>query len=184
MTAPSRRTGGRSTPRHQAWPGSEAPLGATWDGEGTNFAVYSASADAGDVVLYTQDGVGTAAYSPDERTDLVWHAYIDQVGPGQRYGLRVHGKYDPRHGLRHNPRKLLLDPYALAIAGRFEHGPALFGYSFDGDDLDPSQLDSAAAMPKSVVVDRSFPWGDHRRPDTAGAATQIYQLPGKGVPKR
>ena len=141
MTAPRRRIGGRSTPRQQAWPGSEAPLGATWDGEGTNFAVYSASADAVDVVLFAEDGAETAIYELQERTDLVWHGYVDQVGPGQRYGLRVYGKYDPLHGLRHNPRKLLLDPYALAIAGRFQHGAELFGYSFDGDDLDASRLE-------------------------------------------
>lgn len=137
MTTPRRRAVSRSSPRHQAWPGSEAPLGATWDGEGTNFAVYSASAEGVDVVLYDESGAETATYQLEERTDLVWHGYVDQVGPGQRYGLRVHGPYDPLHGLRHNPRKLLLDPYARAIAGRFKHGPELFGYSFDGDDLDP-----------------------------------------------
>ena len=119
-----------------------------------------------------------------ERTDLVWHGYVDQVGPGQRYGLRVHGPYDPLHGLRHNPRKLLLDPYARAISGRFKVGPELFGYSFDGDDLDPSPLDSAASMPRSVVVDRSFPWGDDRRPDTAWADTVIYELHVKGFTMR
>ena len=138
MTASRRRAGSRSSPRHQAWPGSEAPLGATWDGEGTNFAVYSASAEAVEVVLFTDDGAESATYELQERTDLVWHGYVDQVRPGQRYGLRVHGPYDPRRGLRHNPLKLLLDPYALAISGRFEHGPALYGYSFDGDDLDAS----------------------------------------------
>src|SRR5579864_1180108 len=184
MTPSRRQAGSRSLPHQQAWPGSEAPLGATWDGEGTNFAVYSASADGVEVVLFTEDGDETAVYSLEERTDLVWHGYVDQVGPGQRYGLRVHGQYDPRHGLRHNPLKLLLDPYARAIAGRFVHGPALFGYSFDGDDLDPSPLDSSASMPKSVVVDRSFPWGDDRRPDTAWADTVIYELHVKGFTKR
>ena len=123
MTAPTRRTGVRSVARHQAWPGSEAPLGATWDGEGTNFAVYSASADAVDVVLFNDDGTATATYELLERTDLVWHGYIDQVGPGQRYGLRVHGRYDPLHGLRHNPKKLLLDPYALATRGTLPSWP-------------------------------------------------------------
>jgi isoamylase len=184
MTAPRRRTGTRSTPRHPAWPGSEAPLGATWDGEGTNFAVYSASAESVDVVLYDEGGGETAAYQLEERTDLVWHGYVDQVGPGQRYGLRVHGPYDPLHGLRHNPQKLLLDPYARAISGRFLHGAELFGYSFDGDDLDPSPLDSAASMPRSVIVDRSFPWGDDRRPDTAWADTVIYELHVKGFTMR
>src|SRR5450759_2014525 len=118
MTAARRRTGSPSSPRHQAWPGSEAPLGATWDGEGTNFAVYSASAEAVEVVLFNEHGAETATYELEERTDLVCH--------GQRYGLRVHGPYDPLHGLRHNPRKLLLDPYAFAIAGRFKHGPELY----------------------------------------------------------
>src|SRR5579872_2807417 len=184
MPAPRRRFGSRASRRRQAWPGSEAPLGATWDGEGTNFAVYSASAEAVEVVLFTEHGVEMASYELLERTDLVWHGYVDQVGPGQRYGLRVHGPYDPDLGLRYNSNKLLLDPYAFAIAGRFQHGPALYGYAIDGSDRDQSALDSVAAMPKSVIVDRSFPWGDDRRPDTAWADTLIYELHVKGFTMR
>ena len=183
MIAADRRTR-RSSRRQDAWPGVEGPLGATWDGEGTNFALSSATAEAVDVVLLDEEGVATATYALLERTDLVWHGYVYQVGPGQRYGFRIHGPYDPSHGLRYNARKLLLDPYAFAISGHFEHGPELYGYSFDGDDLDPSQLDSATAMPKSVVVDRGFPWGDDRRPDTPWADTVIYELHVKGFTMR
>ncbi len=183
-TSPERRTSARLSRRRATWPGSEAPLGATWDGDGTNFAVYSAAADGVEVVLFDANGVETAAYDLAERTNLVWHGYLDQVGPGQRYGFRVHGPYHPAEGLWCNPRKLLLDPYTRAISGAFEHGPALFTYAFGDDDLGPSDIDSASAMPKSVVVDPGFPWGDDRRPDTAWADTVIYELHVKGFTMR
>ena len=183
-TSPERRTSSRSSRRRATWPGSEAPLGATWDGDGTNFAVYSAAAEGVEVVLFDANGVETAAYDLAERTNLVWHGYLDQIGPGQRYGFRVHGPYEPAAGLWCNPRKLLLDPYARAISGAFDHGPALFAYAFGDDDLGPSDIDSAVAMPKSVVVDPGFPWGEDRRPDTAWADTVIYELHVKGFTMR
>jgi isoamylase len=166
-----------------AWPGTDSPLGATWDGEGTNFAVFAESAERIELVLYDDDGVETATYDLVERTDLVWHGYVDKVGPGQRYGYRVQGRYAPSEGLRHNHAKLLLDPYALAIAGDFKNGPALLGYRGGSDDTQPSPLDSAPSMPRCVVVDPSFPWGDDRRPNTAWSDTVIYELHVKGFSK-
>ncbi|MBV8526749.1 MAG: glycogen debranching protein GlgX [Candidatus Dormibacteraeota bacterium] len=170
--------------RDPAWPGVESPMGATWDGEGTNFAVFSDTADTVELVLYNADGDETASYELPERTDLVWHGYVDTVGPGQRYGYRAHGTYDAARGLRINAQKLLLDPYALAIAGEFRHGPALFGYKPGGDDKTPSTIDSAPSMPRAVVVDPSFPWGDDRRPNTAWSDTVIYEMHVKGFTRR
>ena len=159
-------------------------MGATWDGEGANFALFSESAEAVELVLYDADGFETATYDLLDRTDLVWHGYVDKVSPGQRYGYRVRGQYDPGQGLRHNPHKLLIDPYALAITGSFHQGPALFGYRAGGDDTTMSQIDSAPSMPRSVVVDTSFPWGDDRRPNTAWSDTVIYEIHVKGFTKR
>ena len=167
-----------------AWPGADSPLGATWDGEGANFAVFAESAERIELLLYDEDGFESATYDLVERTDLVWHGYVDKVAPGQRYAYRVHGRYAPAEGLRHNYTKLLLDPYALAISGQFQHGPALYGYRMGTDDTKPSPLDSAPSMPRCVVVDPSFPWGDDRRPNTAWSDTVIYELHVKGFSKR
>ncbi|MGH7685985.1 MAG: glycogen debranching protein GlgX [Candidatus Dormibacteria bacterium] len=167
-----------------AWPGSESPMGATWDGQGANFALFSESAEAVELVLYDADGFETTTYDLLDRTDLVWHGYVAKVSPGQRYGYRVRGPYDPSHGFRHNPHKLLIDPYALAITGEFRHGPALFGYRAGGDDTTMSVIDSAPSMPRSVVVDTSFPWGDDRKPNTAWSDTVIYEMHVKGFTKR
>ncbi|MFN2581433.1 MAG: glycogen debranching protein GlgX [Candidatus Dormibacteria bacterium] len=172
-------------PGHEvAWPGAESPTGATWDGAGTNFALFSESAEAVELVLYDSDNFESATYDLTERTDLVWHGYIDKVGPGQRYGYRVHGAYDPGRGLRHNPAKLVIDPYALALTGGFHHGPPLFGYRLGGDDTHPSPIDSAPSMPRCVVVDPSFPWGEDRRPNVAWSDTVIYEMHVKGFTKR
>ena len=172
-------------PGHEAaWPGSESPMGATWDGEGANFALFSESAEAVQLVLCDADGFETASYDLRERTDLVWHGYVDKVAPGQRYGYRVSGPYDPGQGLRHNPRKLLIDPYALALTGTFAHGPALLGYRTGGDDSVPSKIDSAPSMPRAVVIDPSFPWGDDRRPSIAWSDTVIYEMHVKGYTRR
>ena len=129
MTVPEPSAAGRAPGSRAAWPGTDAPLGATWDGSGTNFAIFSESAEAVDLVLFDERGAELATHPLVERTDLVWHGYIANIGPGQRYGFRVHGRYAPHEGLRHNPAKLLLDPYARAIAGRFRHGRALFRLS-------------------------------------------------------
>ncbi|MBV8086901.1 MAG: glycogen debranching enzyme, partial [Chloroflexi bacterium] len=166
--------------RVAAWPGTDAPLGATWDGEGTNFAVYSEGAEGMELVLFDADGSPTRTYDLTERTDLVWHGYVSSVGPGQRYGFRVQGPYAPQAGLRYNHNKLLLDPYALAITGRFDDVPEMFSYRVGGDDSQMSRADSAPVMPKCVVVDPSFPWGDDRRPNTAWTDTVIYEVHVKG----
>ena len=184
MTVPEPSAAGRAPGSRDAWPGTDAPLGATWDGSGTNFALFSESAEAVDLVLFDERGAELATHPLVERTDLVWHGYIANVGPGQRYGFRVHGRYAPHEGLRHNAAKLLLDPYARAIAGRFRHGRSLFGYRIGSDDMRISGVDSAPAMPRCVIVDQSFPWGDDRRPNTPWSDTIIYELHVKGFTKR
>jgi isoamylase len=172
------------TGSHAAWPGHHAPLGATWDGEGTNFAIFAEHADQVDLVLFDRDGNESATYELRERTDLVWHGYIDKISPGQLYGYRVHGAYTPHQGLRYNPNKLLIDPYARAICGEFRWGPPLFGYLAGAKDDVPSPLDSAPAMPRSMVVDPSFPWGEDQRPNHDWADTVIYETHVKGFTMR
>ena len=163
-----------------AWPGDDHPLGAAWDGEGTNFALFAENAESVELVLHEDDGTETVSLPLVERTGLVWHGYVDNVGPGQRYGFRVHGRYAPEEGHRFNPNKLLIDPYARAIEGRYQWGPELFGYVPGADDAGPSPLDSSAVVPRSVVVDNSFPWGDDPRPNVSWADTVIYEAHVKG----
>ena len=174
----------RATPKQTeklvAWPGRDFPLGATWDGEGTNFSLFAENADAVDLVLLDAEGAELESYELAEHTDLVWHGYVDKVGPGQHYGYRVHGRYAPEEGLRFNPGKLLLDPYARAISGRFKWGPALLGYVVGAADTAPSSIDSAPAMPHSVVIDASFPWGEDPRPNTPWSDTVIYEAHVRG----
>ena len=163
-----------------AWPGTHHPLGATWDGEGANFAIFAEHAEWVELVLFNDDGSASASYELAERSDLCWHGYVYGVSPGQRYGFRVHGVYEPAAGLRYNPNKLLLDPYARAIEGSIKWGQPVFGYSWEhGDDV-RDDSDSAPAMPRSIVVDPYFPWGDDRRPKVAWADTIIYEAHVKG----
>ena len=133
------------------WPGSPFPLGATYDGTGTNFAVFSEVADAVELCLFDAGGAETRVALP-ECTAQVWHGYAPTVGPGQRYGFRVHGPYEPAAGLRCHPSKLLLDPYATAVEGEVEWGEAMFTYRFDAPDGPLNDLDSGPFMPKGVVV--------------------------------
>jgi glycogen operon protein len=163
-----------------AWPGIDYPLGATWDGEGTNFSLFAESAESADLILFDEHGRQTATYELTERTDLVWHGYVDKVAPGQRYGYRVHGRYAPDEGLRFNSNKLLLDPYARAVDGRFSWGPDLLGYIPGKPDIAPNPRDSSRSVPRAVVVDPAFPWGDDRRPNHAWADTVIYETHVKG----
>jgi isoamylase len=168
-----------------AWPGRNVPLGATWDGEGTNFAVFSEDAEAVQLVLIARDGSEEAVYDLAERTELHWHGYVYGVGPGRHYGIRVHGPYDPRRGMRFNRHKLLLDPYSKAVSGQVQWGPEVFGYRWGAeDDTEPSELDSAPCMPFSVVIDSSFPWGEDPRPNTSWADTVIYETHVRGFTKR
>ena len=117
----------------QTWPGSTYPLGATYDGNGTNFALFSEAAERVQLCLFEEDGTETQVDLIDVDA-FVWHAYLPQVGPGQRYGYRVHGPDDVAEGHRFNPNKLLLDPYAKAVAGQVNWGQAVFGYNFGDPD--------------------------------------------------
>jgi isoamylase len=164
------------------WPGSAHPLGATWDGEGTNFALYAHGAGSVDVCLF--DDAGSEERIPlAETTFHVWHGYLPQVGPGQRYGYRVHGPFQPGSGARWNPAKLLLDPYSRAIDGDLQLHDAIFG-STPTDDSVAETTDSAPYVPRSVVLHDAFPWGDDRRPDTPWADTVIYELHVRGFTMR
>ncbi|MFN2536771.1 MAG: glycogen debranching protein GlgX, partial [Mycobacteriales bacterium] len=166
----------------RAWPGRPFPLGATWDGEGTNFSLFSMAAEGVDVCLF--DDRGHESRVPlEESTYHVWHGFLPQVGPGQRYGYRVHGPFEPAHGHRFNPHKLLVDPYARAIEGDFRLDPAVFG-SARGRDDQLTVKDSAPYVPKSVVVHDSFPWGDDHRPNHAWSDTVIYEMHVRGFTQR
>ncbi|WP_285626167.1 glycogen debranching protein GlgX [Actinoallomurus iriomotensis] len=164
------------------WPGDPYPLGSTYDGAGTNFSVFSEAADRVELCLF--DDVGKETRIPLTELDgFVWHGYVPWVGPGQRYGFRVHGPYDPAQGLRCNPAKLLLDPYARAIQGEVEWNEALFAYRF-ADPGARNDDDSAPYVPKSVVVNPFFDWGDDRAPRTPYHETVIYEAHVKGLTRR
>ncbi|HEV3472887.1 MAG TPA: alpha-amylase family glycosyl hydrolase, partial [Actinomycetota bacterium] len=165
----------------EVWPGGRSELGANWDGEGTNFAVFSEHAEAVELCLFDEDGSETRIRLP-EVTAFVWHGYVPGVGPGQRYGFRVHGPYDPEAGHRFNPNKVLIDPYARAVEGDVSWIPAVYGYELGAadEDLKASAADDAAAMPKSVVVDGSFDWGGDRPLNIPWHETVIYETHVKG----
>jgi glycogen operon protein len=167
------------------WPGNPYPQGATWDGEGVNFAIFSENASAVDLCLFNHadDAQESARLSIRERTDYIWHVYLPDVRPGQLYGFRVHGPYEPGNGHRFNPAKLLIDPYAKAISGAVKWSDALFGYSI-GDseaDLSKSTVDSGGFVPKSVVIEPAFSWGGDRPPRTPWNRTVIYECHVKGM---
>jgi glycogen operon protein len=169
----------------RVWPGRPYPLGATWDGNGVNFALFSEHATTVDLCLFDPgpDGQETARIRMVERSNLVWHAYLPDVRPGQCYGYRVHGPYEPGAGHRFNAHKLLLDPYAKAIAGTIDWSPAMFGYQFDHEDQDLSfqEDDSAAGLPKCVVIDPAFDWDGDTHPDRPLHETLIYEAHVKGL---
>jgi isoamylase len=171
----------------RAWPGSPHPLGATWDGEGVNFAIFSEHATAVDLCLFDHSdaAIPTDTISMPSATDRVWHAYLPDVRPGTLYGYRVDGPYDPEHGHRFNRNKLLIDPYAKAVSGQIRWSDDLFGYTI-GDaaaDLSFDNRDSAGALPKCVVVDPAFTWGDDRPPGTPLNRTVIYECHVRGMTK-
>ena len=163
----------------QVWPGSSYPLGATYDGMGTNFSLFSEVATRVELCLFDDAGRETKIDLP-ETDGFVWHGYLPNVGPGQRYGYRVHGPYDPGAGLRCNPRKLLLDPYAKAIDGKVDWHPSLFSYQFDQQDQ-RNDDDSAPFLPKAVVVNPYFNWGTDRPPNRPYNETVIYEAHVKGL---
>jgi isoamylase len=168
----------REGERMQPWPGQPYPLGATFDGTGTNFAVFSRVATRIDLCLFDHDGAETRVTLP-EVTASVWHGYLPGVTPGQRYGFRVHGPYEPDQGLWCNPAKLLIDPYARAVDGDIHWDPAVFGYEFDDPDV-RNDLDSAPFAPRSVVVSPFFDWDVDRPPRTPLHETVIYEVHVKG----
>jgi isoamylase len=166
-------------------PGVPSPLGATWDGEGTNFALYSENAEGVTLCLFDDDGT-ERQYPLREVTAFVWHGCLPGVGPGQRYGYRVSGPYDPENGLRFNEHKLLIDPYAKAVAGAVDWEAPVFGYTLGDEDEDRSfdDADDAAAVPKGVVIDPAFDWGDDERPRTPLNRSVIYEVHVKGFTAR
>ena len=165
-------------------PGSPYPLGATWDGLGTNFAVFSAHAERIDLCLFDPSGKRqVAVFTLPECTDEVWHGYLPNAQLGLRYGYRAHGPYDPQRGFRFNPSKLLLDPYARRLAGELKWSDALFGYRVNSPraDLSHDRRDSAPGMLKAVVTDESFNWADDRSPNIPWSDTVIYEAHLRGL---
>jgi glycogen operon protein len=165
-------------------PGAPHPLGATWDGRGTNFALFSEHAEKVELCLFDRQGRREMErIALPERTEDVWHGYLNDVAPGQPYGYRVYGPYHPERGFRFNCNKLLLDPYAKQLAGRLVWSDAHFGYRAGSarDDLSFDRRDNARGMPKAVVIDEAFTWGEERRPATPWEDTIIYEAHVKGL---
>lgn len=165
----------------EIWPGHAYPLGATYDGTGTNFALFSSVAERVELCLYDDDGVETRC-ELTERDAHVWHGYFPSVSPGQRYGYRVYGPYDPARGHRCDPSKLLLDPYAKAIEGQVISNQALYSYNWD-DPTERNEEDSAEHTMKSVVINPFFDWGHDRPPQHEYHDTVIYEAHVKGLTK-
>jgi glycogen operon protein len=172
----------------EVWPGTPYPLGATWDGAGTNFALFSEVAEQVELCLFNagdadEDGDGETRIAITEVDGLVWHCYLPGVEPGQRYGYRVHGPYQPERGHRCNPSKLLLDPYGKAVEGQVTLHQAVYSYQHGN----PSVLntdDSAPYMPRNVVINPYFDWGDDRPPRTPYHETLIYEAHVRGLTMR
>jgi len=165
------------------WPGKPYPLGATWDGVGTNFSVFSEVAERIELCLFDAEGRQTRADLP-ETTAFIFHGYLPNVGPGQRYGFRVHGAWDPENGHRCNPNKLLLDPYGKAVEGQVRWDEAVFPYRFNEPDTSRNDADSAPFMPKSVIISPYFDWGSDHPPLTPWHETIIYETHVKGFTMR
>ncbi|MFA6264897.1 MAG: glycogen debranching protein GlgX [Pseudolabrys sp.] len=164
--------------------GAPYPLGATWDGRGTNFALFSANATKVELCLFDRDGRReTERVTLQERTDDVWHIYLSHVAPGQLYGYRVHGPYAPEAGHRFNPNKLLIDPYSKRLGGHFAWNDAHFAYRAGSkqEDLSFDRRDNSRYMYKSVVVDLAHTWAHARRSQTAWDETVIYEAHVKGL---
>jgi glycogen operon protein len=168
------------------WPGRSYPLGATWDGAGVNFALFSENATKVELCLFdNQDAPKeTLRIELKEQTDQVWHCYLPDVLPGQLYGYRVHGPFEPSKGHRFNPNKILLDPYAKLIGRDVRWDDSVFGYKIGQDDLSFDERDSAPFAPLAAVVDTAFTWGDDRPPRTPWHKTLIYEAHVKGLTMR
>lgn len=170
------------------WPGSPYPLGATFDGRGTNFAVFSSVATKIEICTFDPSDPSRELrrFELPEVSGYIWHGYVPELGPGTLYGLRVHGPYEPEQGHRCNPSKLLVDPYAKAIEGRIDWSQPLLSYvpGQEKEDLALDTRDSAAGVPKCMVISDAFDWGDDRRPDIPWRKTIIYEVHVKGFTKR
>ncbi len=172
---------------HRVWPGRPYPRGATWDGKGVNFALFSEHAERVEVCLFSpRGGREVARVALPEYTNEIWHGYLPDVRPGQLYGYRVYGPYEPAKGLRFNHHKLLLDPYARAIVGDLTWHDAHFGYRIGAReaDLSFSRRDNARWMPKCQVVDSGFDWGDDARPQTEWHESIVYEAHVRGMTMR
>jgi isoamylase len=184
MTKPMRASRGTKSTTHALTlkEGLPFPLGATWDGLGVNFALFSAHATRVELCLFDHEGKETERITLPEYTDEVWHGYLPDARPGQLYGYRVYGPYEPEAGHRFNPNKLLLDPYAKQIVGQFKWHDALFGYTIGHPDEDRSfdERDSAPYMPKSRVIDPAFTWGNHYWPGVPWDRTILYEMHVRG----
>jgi glycogen operon protein len=171
----------------RVWPGQPYPLGATWTGLGVNFAIYSANATRVELCLFDSSGAAqpSACVQLPEHTDMVWHGYLPDTRPGQLYAYRVHGPYEPAAGLRFNPNKLVIDPYAKAIGRTVRWDDSMFGYTVGSKDEDLSfdKRDNGAFAPLAGVIDPSFTWGDDRPPRTPWHRTVIYEMHVKGFTK-
>jgi glycogen operon protein len=171
----------------KTWPGKPYPLGATWLGNGVNFAIFSEHATGVELCLFDNiDAPKENVRVPlREQTGQVWHVFLPDARPGQLYGYRVAGPYEPNRGLRFNDSKLLLDPYAKSIAGQINWSDEMFGYVVGDEEEDfvRDSRDNAWAMPKSVVIDGAFNWGDDKRPNTPFSETVIYEVHVKGFTK-
>ncbi|WP_322104628.1 glycogen debranching protein GlgX [Paraburkholderia sp. J41] len=173
-----------NAPPDRLLPGSPGPLGATWDGLGTNFAVFSANASRIELCLFDPTGrKERVRYALPECTDEVWHGYLPGAHPGTVYGFRAHGPYQPHLGHRFNPHKLLIDPYARQLIGQFRWSDTLYGYRAHSNrgDLSIDRRDSAPAMPKCVVVSDKFDWSRDTRPDTPWGETVIFETHPRGI---
>jgi isoamylase len=169
------------------WPGESFPLGATWDGQGVNFAVFTENAERVELCLFDESGLQqVACLTLPEYTNQTWHGYVPGLQPGQQYGFRVHGPFDPDAGHRFNPAKLLLDPYARAIAGDYQWDNALFGYPIGDpqEDLAIDNRDSAPFVPKCVVIDPAFEWEGDKLLNTPFFRTIIYETHVRGMTMR
>ena len=169
--------------KREVWPGEPYPLGASYDGIGTNFTLFSEVAEGVELCLFGDAGDGERVQLT-EVDGYVWHCFLPGVGPGQRYGYRVRGPHDPEAGLRCNPAKLLIDPYAKAIDGQVTWNPAVYGYPLGDDDRKRNDDDSAPFIPKAVVANPWFEWGDDRPLRTPWHETVLYEAHVKGLTMR
>ena len=171
----------------RVWPGRPYPLGATWDGMGVNFALFSENATKVELCLF--DSVNAQAESQrivlPERDEEVWHVYLPDLRPGQLYGYRVHGPYESQRGHRFNPHKIVLDPYAKSIGRDLRWDDALYGYPHGaGNEADFDERDSAPFAPLACVIEPEFSWGDDRAPRTPWHETLVYEVHVKGFTRR